>query len=437
MDEEKGYSWTDQYKRSWDVIHEDAQGSLTVSDGNHQFSPISASMQEMMDMRRRWVEKSRGCQRGILRNVFVVVDMSLAMADKDFKPSYLDLTCSLLRQFVVEFYDQNPISQLAMIITRDGVAQKLSDLSGNPRAHLDVLESLLKSSTMLKGEPSLVNSLQLARTSLLHSPSHSSKEILMIMASLTSRDPSDLSETIDQIKSDGIACSIIGLAAEIHICKRICQETGGYYSVAMHEDHFKQLLWDRIPPPIIVSQRASSFVLMGFPQRFMETSLCACHGNITSTGYRCPRCLSKQCHLPSDCSICDLKLISAPHLARSYHHLFPILPYSEVSIPAGGVRSAGCFSCFSPFATRGFPKGSVLSKAQSVSAAVSPNEASRSKQLKLTLKLPASDIVDAGNVYTVGYQCRHCLRLFCLACDVFIHETLHTCPGCGDAHLAN
>jgi transcription initiation factor TFIIH subunit 2 len=69
-------------------------------------------------------------QRGILRHVFVVVDLSLAMDQKDLKPHYLELTVSYLKQFVLEFFDQNPISQLGFIGTKDGRAQMLTDLSG-------------------------------------------------------------------------------------------------------------------------------------------------------------------------------------------------------------------------------------------------------------------------------------------------------------------
>ena len=53
-------------------------------------------------------------------------------------------------------------------------------------------------------------------------------------------------------------------------------------------------------------------------------------------GYLCPQCYSKHCELPADCVTCGLTLMSAPHLARSYHHLFPLQPYSEVERPPGG-----------------------------------------------------------------------------------------------------
>ena len=34
--------------------------------------------------------------------------------------------------------------------------------------------------------------------------------------------------------------------------------------------------------------------------------------------------------LPASCHVCGLTLVSSPHLARSYHHLFPVQPFREV-----------------------------------------------------------------------------------------------------------
>lgn len=54
------------------------------------------------------------------------------------------------------------------------------------------------------------------------------------------------------------------------------------------------------------------------------------HSKLTNTGYICPRCASKVCELPSDCDVCGLTLVSSPHLARSYHHLFPVHNFEEI-----------------------------------------------------------------------------------------------------------
>ena len=50
--------------------------------------------------------------------------------------------------------------------------------------------------TIFTGEPSLQNSLELALKTLKMLPSHASKEILLIMGSLTTCDPGDIGETI-------------------------------------------------------------------------------------------------------------------------------------------------------------------------------------------------------------------------------------------------
>lgn len=45
--------------------------------------------------------------------------------------------------------------------------------------------------------------------------------------------------------------------------------------------------------------------------------------------------------MPASCHTCGLTLVASPHLARSYHHLFPVAPFKEVppgELPALQVR---------------------------------------------------------------------------------------------------
>ena len=53
------------------------------------------------------------------------------------------------------------------------------------------------------------------------------------------------------------------------------------------------------------------------------------HKRLTTAGLACPRCGSKVCDLPTECPTCSLPLISSPHLARTYHHLFPLDAFVE------------------------------------------------------------------------------------------------------------
>ncbi|KAG9075497.1 hypothetical protein FS749_012818 [Ceratobasidium sp. UAMH 11750] len=117
----------------------------------------------------------------------------------------------------------------------------------------------------------------------------------------------------------------------------------------MNEGHFKDLLFEHIPPPAhrgapkatdpgVPEVQAKSalnptadLMMMGFPTRLPPTSaptLCVCHpSRLRAEGFICPRCSAKLCEVPTDCDVCGLMVVSSPHLARSYHHLFPVRPY--------------------------------------------------------------------------------------------------------------
>jgi transcription initiation factor TFIIH subunit 2 len=61
-------------------------------------------------------------------------------------------------------------------------------------------------------------------------PKYGTREVVIIYGGLTTCDPGDIYETIDTIKKENIKVSVIGLSAEIHICKAIAEATGGWYT---------------------------------------------------------------------------------------------------------------------------------------------------------------------------------------------------------------
>lgn len=119
------------------------------------------------------------------------------------------------------------------------------------------------------------------------------------------------------------------------------------------QSHFKELLLEHAPPPPAIAEFAvASLIKMGFPQRAAEgvISICSCHKEAkTEGGYTCPRCKARVCDLPTECRICGLTLVSSPHLARSYHHLFPIPLFDEApSLPLNNLHQRlprDCFGC--------------------------------------------------------------------------------------------
>lgn len=213
--------------------------------------------------RKRQALKKGHSRLGMMRHLYVIVDCSESMAMQDLKPTRLMCTVNLLELFMEEFFDQNPISQLGLIALRGKRAEKICDLKGSCRKHIASVKLLRKIG--LHGEPSLQNGLELALQTLRMLPAHASREILVIMGSLTTCDPSDIGATIGQLKREGVRCSVVSLSAEIRVCKFMTQETGGIYGAILDDAHFKDQLLQHIDPPLAAKTQENSLIKMGFP----------------------------------------------------------------------------------------------------------------------------------------------------------------------------
>lgn len=394
-----GYVWEEEYKRSWEVVQQDNTSSLQ--------SVIDAVQRDIRAKKKK--ENVGSVQKGIIRHLYIILDLSKSMLLSDVMPSNLDLTLIYLEMFINEYFDQNPISQLGIIVTSNGLARKLTELSGNPAEHIRALKR--KESRDCVGEPSLQNALEMARASFAHLPQKGNRELLVIMASLTSCDPKNVHETIENCSKDQIRATVISVAAEVHLYRELALKTYGSLHVPLNERHYKEILRDCIPPITLVSRApaANACLIMGFPSRVLATgdgyaiSICACHGKPTPAGFQCPRCKSKVCELPTECPICNLDLVSSPHLARSYHHVFPVAVFLEVSNDGKAVACYGCQR--------------MLDEA--------PPDIKHSN-VATTTAIVVENYVNS----TMKFQCPNCKNIFCHECDLFIHDILHNCPGC-------
>lgn len=154
---------------------------------------------------------------------------------------------------------------------------------------------------------------------------------------------------------EGVRCSVIGLAAEVHVCRQLANQTNGLYNVILDDSHYRDLLLQQVDPPPAALCLESSLIKMGFPHQINvegaeePLTMCMCHvdsvdegSKLTTGGYYCPQCYSKYCELPVECRACSLTLVSAPHLARSYHHLFPASNYEETVYEK---QAEYCYAC--------------------------------------------------------------------------------------------
>ncbi|KAJ1209045.1 hypothetical protein NDU88_004424 [Pleurodeles waltl] len=380
---EKTKRWEGGYERTWEVLKEDESGSLKATIDDILFKA----------KRKRVFQHHGQVRLGMMRHLYVVIDGSRTMDDQDLKPNRLTCSLKLLEYFVEEYFDQNPISQVGLIVTKSKRAEKLTELAGNPKKHITALKKAVDMTC--SGEPSLFNSLSLAMQTLKHMPGHTSREVLIIFGSLTTCDPSNIYELIKSLNVAKIRVSVIGLSAEVRVCTVLTRETGGTYHVILDESHYKELLMQHVIPPPASSGSECSLIRMGFPQQTIASlsdqdakpsfSMAQLDSNnepgLTLGGYFCPQCRAKYTELPVECKICRLTLVSAPHLARSYHHLFPLDPFQEIALEEyQGERF--CEGC----------QGEL--KDQNV------------------------------------YVCPTCQHVFCVECDLFVHESLHCCPGC-------
>ncbi|KAM6304239.1 general transcription factor IIH subunit 2 isoform 3-T3 [Podargus strigoides] len=334
MDEEpeRTKRWEGGYERTWEILKEDESGSLKATIEDILFKA----------KRKRLFEHHGQVRLGMMRHLYVVVDGSRTMEDQDLKPNRLTCTLKLLEYFVEEYFDQNPISQIGLIVTKSKRAEKMTELSGNSKKHITALKKAVDMNC--SGEPSLYNSLNLAMQTLKHMPGHTSREVLIVFSSLTTCDPANIYDLIKCLKAVKIRVSVIGLSAEVRVCTVLARETGGTYHVILDESHYKELLMHHVSPPPASSSSECSLIRMGFPQHTIASlsdqdakpsfSMAQLENNsepgLTLGGYFCPQCRAKYCELPVECKICGLTLVSAPHLARSYHHLFPLDAFQEV-----------------------------------------------------------------------------------------------------------
>ncbi|OMJ15872.1 Suppressor of stem-loop protein 1 [Smittium culicis] len=408
-DQESGYTW-EEFKRSWDVLQEDDSGSLQKA---------VASFHKKLKLKRKQNDNSL-IQKGLVRYCYIILDCSSNTSERDLRPSRLELALQTLEAFVSEFFEQNPLGQIGLIVSRDGLAEKITDLSsnfislstsisplfllifisspklGNPSDHIRSFKS--KKIRDSSGSLSLQNSLMLAINSLKRVPKHGSREIFTILGSLTSTDPSDINSTISDLIKENIRVSIVEMSAEVFIFKKICTDTNGTFSVAINEAHFRELVLEFIsPPPIFNANSDAHLITMGFATSIHDSTptFCSCHFKLSLDGYLCPRCNSKVCSLPSNCDVCGLSLVSSPHLSRSYHHLFPTNAFKELVPPKESLSY--CYSCMEP--------------------------------LSDSVKVLNNQKPDAS-IPEELFQCPKCLNVFCLDCDLYIHETVHNCPGC-------
>jgi transcription initiation factor TFIIH subunit 2 len=434
----KPHAWESQSAR------QSPEYMVQVTEADDGTIQQSVKEREEDRKRKRLRKDTKPFQRGIIRHVVLVLDLSEAMLDKDMRPNRYHTMIKYTQEYVREFFEQNPISQMSVLGMHDGLCIRVTELSGNPADHMAAIEDLRKPRNPKdvakepKGSPSLQNALELSRATLYHTPNHGTREVIIVFGSLLSLDPGDIHQTIKACVHDRIRVSIIGMSARLKICTEIVSRTNAgdesEYVVATDQELLRELLLATTTPPVVRSDRktpapaqenAAALMMMGFPSRVVEDvpTMCACHGVLTTGGYTCSRCKAKVCSLPITCPSCQLTLLLSTHLARSYHHLFPLRNWAEVTWARArekGTRE--CLGCQAPFPE---PPTDNRQNEEEENGESNGNDGAVGQRL-----MDAEESEEQKASESSRYECRVCESHFCIDCDMFCHMVLHNCPGC-------
>ncbi|EME31302.1 transcription initiation factor TFIIH subunit H2 isoform 2 [Galdieria sulphuraria] len=314
------YSWEQDIVRSWETLEEDETGKIK-----------DLSSFERSRVKRKRKNTQQNVRRGLIRFLVLILDLSREAKETDVKPSRGEVCLSCAQKFLYSYFNENPISQLAVVVLRDGVAEKLSSMGSNPRQHSEVVKNANQKG--FYGNCSLQNGLDVA-LSLLHSiPSYGSREVLILYNSISSCDPGDIRQTIEKLEKERIRCNVIGMAAELYILKYLAARTHGSYFVCMNESHLLELLEDFVVPSALIENNTkTALVRMGFPtlKAYKEPKVCLNDKVLRNQVFVCPRCECCYGEIPIECVLCGLILVSSSQLARSYHHLFPVANFHEL-----------------------------------------------------------------------------------------------------------
>ena len=147
-------------------------------------------------------------------------------------------------------------------------------------------------------------------------PSFTSREVVLLSASLSTCDPGDIHMTIAALRRDKLRTSVFSLLAEIYIHRRIAEVTAGEAGVATTPAHLRELVLGLVPPR--PSEAAgtgaaptNSLIRVGFPRKRARAAGAVADFSpgaglavtVSDAPYRCPLC---PLMAPDDHSIASL-----------------------------------------------------------------------------------------------------------------------------------
>jgi transcription initiation factor TFIIH subunit 2 len=121
-------------------VQEDEAGSLQgavddwIARGRRRrcvslsFLSIYISIFELIEP--RLLAPAAPIRRTIIRHLILILDLSSSMTDRDMRPTRFDLALQYSREFITEWFDQNPLGQIGIVGMRAGIGERIGEMSG-------------------------------------------------------------------------------------------------------------------------------------------------------------------------------------------------------------------------------------------------------------------------------------------------------------------
>jgi len=331
---ENKFSWTQEYRRSWEVD--------------------SKKDQELLPAQTKTFNANRKC---IIRHLLVAIDTSSSIEKSDYVPTIRNIVSTTLPRFIELFKQSNPLSILSFM-TCKSVFEKYSK-EFDPNHLLNSIGS---------GDFSFLNCLK-SGIEFLKDNTYTA-ELLVITASIKTKDSGSYDQVLSEIKKNNIKINIISVCGEVTLFKKVCSISNGLFCVPMNSYDLENILV-RFAEPLESLESTNVLVKLGFPKLAQKSGICTCHLKFHSGLYECPVCHTDICSLPSQCPICETQLVSPLNISKSYYYLYPLKPFE--------LNSCGsCSKCGLPSKT----------------------------------------------------QCQNCNSYYCEKCDYFVQNSLNFCVFC-------
>lgn len=219
------------------------------------------------------------------------------MKQTDLKPTRIGLTIELLKKFVIQFLEKNPLAQMALSISEDGLCKSLEGFSSQSDKFITSLATLLPKYEKF----SLQASLEQAIIDFDQTPLYAFKEILIIQSSASTIDQGNIFTTLEKIQKCKFTVNVISLNAQTFIFKKVCTQTNGQYETVLNESNYQEVLNKYLKPPSYDENCIARFLVkVAFPslKKLNQQVLCMCHNSYSQECYQCPVCLSYICRIP-------------------------------------------------------------------------------------------------------------------------------------------